>query len=209
MTKHKPRWQYDCKRCKYSWCCGPGLGCLLFTYSRSTGLVPFPDPPNMSYGKRVLARLNNKNEKERGMFTEDGKIISWRHLRNEFGAVTACVRYEKDSPTIDVGFSFCSPEEKNFRKYSGRKRSLKRLLKAPIRLNRIGRGIVEALIKYLKDVMVAPRKYLTDPYNALRIAPYGQDGAKFGGRKDSNFEMWFTKFAAALEILPKKNEEVK
>jgi hypothetical protein len=26
---HAPRWQYDCDRCKYSWCCGPTCSCSL------------------------------------------------------------------------------------------------------------------------------------------------------------------------------------
>ena len=24
---HAPRWQYDCARCKFAWCCGPQCAC--------------------------------------------------------------------------------------------------------------------------------------------------------------------------------------
>jgi len=26
--QHAPRWSYDCKRCKFSWCCGATCACL-------------------------------------------------------------------------------------------------------------------------------------------------------------------------------------
>lgn len=137
------------------------------------------------------------------MITEDGKIISWRHLRNEFGAVTACVRYEKNSPTMDIGFSFCSPEEKNFRKYSGRKRSLKRLLKDPIRISKHD-GIVASIIGYLKDSLEYLGPYRWFVHSRFRIELYAPRG---GGDKSGHFKMWFTKFAAALEILPQKGAQ--
>ena len=35
---HAPRYQYDCERCKFSWCCGPTCVCGL----RGDGLG---DPP--------------------------------------------------------------------------------------------------------------------------------------------------------------------
>lgn len=35
---HAPRYQYDCSRCKFVWCCGPLCSCGL----RGEGL---PDPP--------------------------------------------------------------------------------------------------------------------------------------------------------------------
>ena len=26
-VKHAPRWPYDCKNCKFNWCCGPTCSC--------------------------------------------------------------------------------------------------------------------------------------------------------------------------------------
>jgi hypothetical protein len=26
-VEHKPRWPFDCTRCKFSWCCGPTCAC--------------------------------------------------------------------------------------------------------------------------------------------------------------------------------------
>ena len=37
-----PRYQYDCDRCKFSWCCGPACSCVLY---RSRGGM-YPDPPS-------------------------------------------------------------------------------------------------------------------------------------------------------------------
>lgn len=28
-VEHRPRYQYDCKNCKFSWCCGPTCSCSL------------------------------------------------------------------------------------------------------------------------------------------------------------------------------------
>ena len=28
-TDHAPRYQYDCRRCKFSWCCGTLCACIL------------------------------------------------------------------------------------------------------------------------------------------------------------------------------------
>lgn len=30
---HNPRYQYDCERCKYHWCCGPTCQCMLRDYN--------------------------------------------------------------------------------------------------------------------------------------------------------------------------------
>ena len=27
FQEHAPRWQYDCARCKFAWCCGPQCAC--------------------------------------------------------------------------------------------------------------------------------------------------------------------------------------
>ena len=35
--EHAPRWQYDCTRCKFSWCCGPACHCNY--------MHKLPDPP--------------------------------------------------------------------------------------------------------------------------------------------------------------------
>lgn len=29
MSEHKPRYQYDCNRCKFKWCCGYCCACAL------------------------------------------------------------------------------------------------------------------------------------------------------------------------------------
>ena len=49
---HKPRYQYDCKNCKFSWCCGPECSCNLFHYARDR----YPDPPRKRQDE-VDARL--------------------------------------------------------------------------------------------------------------------------------------------------------
>ncbi len=36
-NKHQPRYQYDCGRCKFSWCCGFKCWCI---YKHT-----LPDPP--------------------------------------------------------------------------------------------------------------------------------------------------------------------
>jgi hypothetical protein len=37
-VEHKPRWQYDCGNCKFSWCCGPTCSCQLYRNGR------YPEP---------------------------------------------------------------------------------------------------------------------------------------------------------------------
>lgn len=49
-VEHKPSYQYDCKNCKFSWCCGPECSCSLYRCGR------YPDPP-LARQRQVDARL--------------------------------------------------------------------------------------------------------------------------------------------------------
>lgn len=39
VLNHAPRYQYDCDRCKFSWCCGPTCVCVLASRTN------LPEPP--------------------------------------------------------------------------------------------------------------------------------------------------------------------
>lgn len=32
-SHHDPRWMYDCKHCKFNWCCGPTSSCHIRGFS--------------------------------------------------------------------------------------------------------------------------------------------------------------------------------
>ena len=49
--EHRPRYQYDCKNCKFSWCCGPDCSCNL-----RRSVHNYPDPPRKRQDE-VDARL--------------------------------------------------------------------------------------------------------------------------------------------------------
>lgn len=147
------------------------------------------------------------------MVTEDGTIVSWRHLRTNVGAVTACIRYKKGENLLDVGFSFCSPDEKNFRKDKGRKKSYKRLMKNPVKLIRNG-GIVQTIVEHLKGILSGsgficsesePWKVIVHLPGALTqklgISEYAPGQ---GCSKQGEFLTWFQRFVDALEISPRE-----
>lgn len=51
MTEHRPRYQFDCKRCKFNWCCGPKCACNL-------SKIPLRETPK----RRVLTVAKERRE---------------------------------------------------------------------------------------------------------------------------------------------------